>query len=171
VIEYLNAAQHGKRSARKTRLPVQKKTSITTKTLSLSGAAFLLSAALFFSGILDNFELKAFDAFSRKLNPQKPGDKVIILKVDQQSLDALAGQGVTWPWPRQVYAPILTYMSKADAVIMDILYSPTANGSSPKRTWSSSAPCRCPRLPRRFLSGAPSCPSRPSGPPSKALAT
>jgi adenylate cyclase len=130
VIEYLNAAQHGKRSARKTRLPVQKKTSITTKTLSLSGAAFLLSAALFFSGILDNFELKAFDAFSRKLNPQKPGDKVIILKVDQQSLDALAGQGVTWPWPRQVYAPILTYMSKADAVIMDILYTePSSYGT------------------------------------------
>jgi adenylate cyclase len=116
---------------------VQKKTSITTRTLALSAAAFLLSAALFLSGLLDNFELKAFDSFSRRLNPEKPDEKVVILKVDQQSLDALAGQGVTWPWPRQVYAPILTHMSEADAVIMDILYTePSSYGTEDDQMFS-----------------------------------
>jgi adenylate cyclase len=109
---------------------VQKKTSITTRTLALSAAAFLFSTLLFFSGLLHNFELKAFDAFSRRLNPEKPDEKVVILKVDQQSLDALAGQGVTWPWPRQIYAPILAHMSEAEAVIMDILYTePSSYGT------------------------------------------
>jgi adenylate cyclase len=116
---------------------VQKKASITTRTLALSAGAFLLSAALFFSGLLDNFELKAFDAFSRRLNPERPDGKVVILKVDQQSLDALAGQGVTWPWPRQVYAPILTHMSEADAIIMDILYTePSSYGTEDDQMFS-----------------------------------
>ena len=30
---------------------------------------------------------------------------------------------INWPWPRQIYAPIIEYLSEADAVFIDILYT------------------------------------------------
>jgi adenylate cyclase len=75
------------------------------------------------TGALENFELKAFDLYSRYLNPQVAPENIIIVRVDQRSLDDLNKQGVTWPWPRQIYAPILEYMSEAKAVFVDILFT------------------------------------------------
>ncbi|HEY7535042.1 MAG TPA: adenylate/guanylate cyclase domain-containing protein, partial [Thermodesulfobacteriota bacterium] len=43
--------------------------------------------------------------------------------VDQESIDALNREGITWPWPRQIYAPIVEYLSEADAVFIDILFT------------------------------------------------
>jgi adenylate cyclase len=107
-----------------------RKASILRKTLVLAAVSFALSAALFFSGALEMFELKAFDAMSRKLNPHGPGEEIVIVKVDQRSIEALSAEGVNWPWPRQVYAPMLRQMSEADAVIIDILYTePSSYGS------------------------------------------
>jgi adenylate cyclase len=69
------------------------------------------------------FEFKAYDLFSRYLNPVRPSDNIIIVQVDQQSIDSLSREGITWPWPRQVYAPIIEYVSQAKAVFMDVLFS------------------------------------------------
>jgi adenylate cyclase len=109
---------------------LDRKASIGKKTAALTVLSFLVSSALFLSGAIEGFELKAFDGLSRLLNPPGPGEGVVIVKVDQKSLDALSGQGVNWPWPRQVYAPMLKYMSGADAVIMDVLYTePSSYGT------------------------------------------
>ena len=78
---------------------------------------------MFITGILSQFELKAFDAFSRLLNPSDSDEKVTMVEVDQRSLDALSEQGINWPWPRQIYAPIIEYLSEAEAVFIDILYT------------------------------------------------
>ena len=45
------------------------------------------------------------------------------MELDQQSIDALSEQGISWPWPRQMYAPIVEHLSEADAVFMDILFT------------------------------------------------
>jgi hypothetical protein len=45
------------------------------------------------------------------------------VQVDQSSLDSLAAEGVTWPWPRQVYAPLFERLAMADAVFVDIIFS------------------------------------------------
>ena len=47
----------------------------------------------------------------------------MIVQVDQESIDALSKEGITWPWPRQIYAPIVEYLSQAEAVFIDILYT------------------------------------------------
>jgi len=73
--------------------------------------------------LLSSFELKAYDAFSRYLNPVGTSGNVVIVQVDQQSIDALSEQSITWPWPRQIYAPIIEYLSEADAVFIDILFT------------------------------------------------
>jgi len=78
---------------------------------------------VFLSGILGVFELKAYDRFSRYLNPPGASDNIVIVQVDQQSIDELSKEGITWPWPRQIYAPIVEYLSQADAVFMDILFT------------------------------------------------
>ncbi len=93
------------------------------KVALLSVLAFGISALLFLSGLLDTFELKAYDYMSRHLNPRSASDQVVIVAIDQKSISALAGQGISWPWPRQVYAPLLEHLSEADAVFMDLLFT------------------------------------------------
>jgi adenylate cyclase len=79
--------------------------------------------AMFMTGILSQFELKTFDAFSRLLNASDSDEEVIMVEVDQRSLDALSEQSINWPWPRQIYAPIIEYLSEAEAIFIDILYT------------------------------------------------
>ncbi len=89
----------------------------------LAGVSFLISLFIFFSEVLRVFEYKVYDIFSRHLNPLRVSEKICIIQVDQQSLDALSKQGITWPWPRQIYAPVIEYLSEAEAVFVDILFT------------------------------------------------
>jgi adenylate cyclase len=90
----------------------------------------LLISALTLTPIFSNFELKAYDLLSRMLNPKKGSEKIVIVQVDQASLDSLASESVTWPWPRQIYAPLFERLSEADAVFVDIIFSePSSYGN------------------------------------------
>lgn len=91
------------------------------KTLTISSVSFAFSLILFLSGVLTSFEYKAYDLFSRQLNPAESSGDVVIVQIDQRSIDALRDQSVNWPWPRQVHAPIFEYLSQADAVFFDVL--------------------------------------------------
>jgi adenylate cyclase len=91
------------------------------KWLVISTVSFALSLVLYLSGLLAGFEFKAYDLFSRSLNPRTSAGDIVIVAVDQRSIDVLSGQAVTWPWPRQMYAPIFGYLSQADAVFFDVL--------------------------------------------------
>ncbi len=46
-----------------------------------------------------------------------------MIHVDQATIDELNQQGITWPWPRQIYAPIIDYISEAKAIFIDILFT------------------------------------------------
>ncbi|TAN39239.1 MAG: adenylate/guanylate cyclase domain-containing protein [Nitrospirae bacterium] len=99
------------------------------KVLALAGLSLLLSYLFVQTTILRSFEQKAFDQFSRHFNPDTAPDDIILVAVDQQSIDGLAKELVYWPWPRQVYAPLVEHLSKADAVFIDILFTePSASG-------------------------------------------
>jgi adenylate cyclase len=93
------------------------------KTILLTLLSSGVVIAMFMTGILRQFELKTFDAFSRFLNPSDSDEEVIMIEVDQRSLDALSEQSINWPWPRQIYAPIIEYLSEAEAIFIDILYT------------------------------------------------
>lgn len=92
------------------------------KTLLIGLVAFLLSL-LTLTPTLSPFELKAFDLCSRLLNPAVTSDNIVMVVVDQPSLEALAAEGVTWPWPRQIYAPVIEYLAQAEAVYFDVLFT------------------------------------------------
>jgi adenylate cyclase len=93
------------------------------KIILLTLSSFVISLVLFLSNVLNFFELKAFDQFSRLLNPAKSSAPIVIVQIDQQSIDALSGQSINWPWPREMYVPILEYLSEADAVFIDIFFT------------------------------------------------
>jgi len=96
---------------------------IQQKVIPLAISSFVISLLIFLSNALGAFELKAYDLFSRYLNPARSSDDIVIVQVDQPSIDALSKEDITWPWPRQIYAPIVEYLSEADAVFMDILFT------------------------------------------------
>ncbi len=103
--------------------PFRHKETFLKKVSILIVISFSISLLLYFSNILYFFELKSFDIFSRVLNPVKAPEDIIIIRIDQESIDALSKEGVNWPWPRQIYAPIIEHLSEASAVFIDLLYS------------------------------------------------
>lgn len=93
-----------------------------TAIIWVSLVSFLLSL-IFITPLFSSFELKAYDLLSRHFNPAQGSTDIMIVQIDQPSLDALAAEGVTWPWPRQIYAPIFEKLARADAVFVDIIFS------------------------------------------------
>lgn len=89
----------------------------------LSLLTFTFSVIIFLSGILNPFELKFYDLLTRYVSPAKKYDNICLVYIDQTSIDALSRQGITWPWPRQIYAPVIDYLSEADAIFLDIVFT------------------------------------------------
>lgn len=97
-------------------------TTYLRKTLILWAICCTLSLLAFGVEALDPFEWKAFDRYSRLLNPASAPDNLVIVEIDQQSIEAASQQFVYWPWPRQTYADVLDHLSEADAVFIDLLF-------------------------------------------------
>ena len=90
--------------------------------------AFVL--ALYAGGLLELYELKTYDQLCR-WNAAPTPDEIVQVVVDQGSLEAGRRQGINWPWPRQMYAPIVQFCTRAGAraVAFDVLYTePSAYG-------------------------------------------
>jgi adenylate cyclase len=94
--------------------------------------ALLLSWILSSSGALEPYSLKTLDLLFRIVPLPPASPDVVLITVAQPDLDFFKERGITWPWPRQIYAPILDFCrrAKARAVIMDILFTePSSYGA------------------------------------------
>ena len=93
--------------------------------LGLILAALALSLVLDLSGAIQPYRLKTLDALFRRVPLPAASPEVVVVTVDQPDLDFFKNQGVTWPWPRQLYAPLIDYCrwAGAKAVIFDILFT------------------------------------------------
>ncbi len=64
--------------------------------------------------------------------PSTATEQVKLILLDQYSLDwGSKEMGLSWPWPREVYGPLLDYLKRngAKAVVFDVLYTePSAYG-------------------------------------------
>ncbi|HNF13660.1 MAG TPA: adenylate/guanylate cyclase domain-containing protein [Leptospiraceae bacterium] len=99
--------------------------------LTFGGGLFLLS--LIVVGILDLFgglikiEDSLIDIRHRMVNPNhKFTDKVIVLDIDEQSLETYKAEPLfgRWPWRRAIYGPILKYIAAGGAklILFDIMF-------------------------------------------------
>jgi adenylate cyclase len=72
----------------------------------------------------NTLELKSLDFFQKYNAPiEDPG--VVVVEVDQESLTVLSEQGIRWPWPRQIYTPLIEVWVRGGAkgIIFDIIFS------------------------------------------------
>lgn len=91
--------------------------------LFVSIIAFVFSSSVFFSGVLKGFELKFYDILQKYFNTSKKFENICMVYIDQGSIEELSKQSINWPWPRQIYAPVLEYLSHAEAVFLDLLFT------------------------------------------------
>ena len=96
-------------------------------------ACTLLIAAIWFLGFLDIFEAKTWDLRQRIMaGTDLPSDEIAVILLDQDSLDwGKEENGLPWPWPREVYAFIVSFCERSGATVLsfDVLYlEPSAYG-------------------------------------------
>ncbi len=106
--------------------------SSTLKRGILIGAIiFFLTSILYLSGLFKAWEWKTWDWRLQALADSSDVSKdILLILIDQKSLDVYAEeQGLSWPWPREMYAYLLEYCSRAGAkaVGFDLIFSETSS--------------------------------------------
>ncbi len=104
------------------------------QSVAVGGGAACLALALWLAGALDRFESVSWGwRASFYASRRAPCGAVKVVLIDQASLDwgASPERGWSWPWPREVYVPLLELLRRGGArvVAMDLLFSePSAYG-------------------------------------------
>lgn len=90
-------------------------------------AAFAVAVAAHWSGALRTLEWKSWDLrLSLWSDPARADKDIVILLIDQYSLDFFEKeQGLSWPWPRQLYSAVVDFLKLggARAVFFDLVLS------------------------------------------------
>jgi adenylate cyclase len=106
----------------KTKSPVRKK---ALRGLAVGLTVFALTFLLGLLNVFRPLEWKSWDARVQLLaDPSRADADIVLLAVDQSSLDIYEKeQGLGWPWPRQIYAPLLDFLKAggAKAVFFDLM--------------------------------------------------
>jgi len=106
----------------RTKSPARKK---ALRGLAVGLAVFALTSLLGLLGVFRQLEWKSWDARLQLLaDPSRADADIVLLAVDQYSLDVFEKeQGLGWPWPRQIYAPVLGFLKAggARAVFFDLM--------------------------------------------------
>ncbi|UCE17108.1 MAG: adenylate/guanylate cyclase domain-containing protein [Gemmatimonadota bacterium] len=92
------------------------------------GLCVTLAIVLFHStGLFEPFELKTLDwRFKVLASPEKASDDIVIVAVDQKSLDYYEEmESLPWPWPRGLYEAVIEFVNRggAQVVLFDILFT------------------------------------------------
>ncbi len=90
-------------------------------------AAAAVAAALWLPHALDIFEYRTWDMRARLLErPGKATSQVVTIMVDDKSLAwGKDVNGLSWPWPRQLYGIVADFCRQggAKALVFDVLYT------------------------------------------------
>ena len=87
----------------------------------------MLTLILWTSGLIDTWEAKSWDwRVGIMAKPGKATNNIRLILLDQNSLDwAKETNGLTWPWPREIYGAIVNFCKRngAKAVAFDVLFT------------------------------------------------
>ena len=85
----------------------------------VSAVGFGLAALFQIAGVLEVAELKLLDVrFLSGYRAEREDNSVVLAAIDQSSLTYFQKQGQSWPWPREFYAALVRYLTKAGARII-----------------------------------------------------
>jgi len=93
---------------------------------SLCLLALLLLPTLHLSQALSGLNNAHLDWLTRqRAAQQSPDPRLLLVDIDDLSLQVLAGEAGKWPWPRSVHAELLDYLQQQQplAVAFDVLFS------------------------------------------------
>lgn len=83
----------------------------------------MLAAGLCTSPLLRAVESKLYDLRIRLMPRVSVGQDVIVVAIDDESLESMEPFVGSWPWPRWVYALLLDYCSSGSVIGVDLLLS------------------------------------------------
>lgn len=90
-------------------------------------AGIVFSLLLWFSGFLSGIEADTFDLrVNLFASPTATTESIIFVRLDQESLDhILEITGISWPWPRQLYAAIINNCKRRGALAIgfDVIFT------------------------------------------------
>ncbi len=87
-------------------------------------ALAVTALALWFAGALDRVDTALADAMLRRhAQSRQPPADIVIVAIDQKSLEALNEDAGKWPWPRAIHAELIEGLEawKPKAVVFDLL--------------------------------------------------
>jgi len=108
----------------------------------ITAVALGLTLGLGAAGGLEPYSLKTLDILFRVVPLPPASPQVVLVTVDQPDLDFFKEQGINWPWPRQLYGPLIAFCKRggARAVIFDLLYTePSVYGPDDDREMAKAA--------------------------------
>jgi adenylate cyclase len=88
--------------------------------------AVLGALELFAFHVLQPLENRLLDAFVRSQAAQlKPDPDIVLVDIDEKSLNGMKDEAGSWPWPRSVYADLVEGLAaqKPRAIIFDIMFT------------------------------------------------
>jgi adenylate cyclase len=99
--------------------------------LVVAAIVFALTFILYVAHFFDVWEWKTWDLRLRLFSDStKASDNIVLFLVDQNSLDVYEEhQGISWPWPREMYSYIIEYCmaAGAKAVFIDFIFSESSS--------------------------------------------
>jgi len=105
----------------------------------LAGA--VIAALMMMAGWLDTWEARTWDWRVRSMAEPGPATAdIVLILLDQNSLDwAQKENGLSWPWPREIYGAIVDFCRRngARSLAIDVLYTePSAYGVEDDRSFA-----------------------------------
>jgi adenylate cyclase len=95
--------------------------------IALGLMAFAIALAALSLRVAEPLEWKSWDLRLRLFaDPSRASPDIVIFLIDQYSLDVYERQqGLSWPWPRQLYSAVVDYLrtGRAKAVFFDLVFS------------------------------------------------
>ncbi len=93
----------------------------------MGAAVFILTLVLFYLNVFKPLEWKSWDLRLKMFSdPSQSSKDIVLFLIDQESLDVYEKeQGLSWPWPRQIYSAVIRYCMQggAKAVFFDLIFS------------------------------------------------
>jgi adenylate cyclase len=89
-------------------------------------ALVLATLALWAAGTLDRVDHAVGDALlARHADSRTPPDEIVLVAIDQHSLEQLKGIAGPWPWPRSIHGELLDGLARfrPQAVAFDVLFN------------------------------------------------
>lgn len=95
--------------------------------LAVGFVVFILTLIFHSFHLFRTLEWKSWDLRLRLFSsPSRASQDIILIMIDQESLDVYEKeQGLSWPWPRQIYSAVIRYciQAKVKALVFDLTFS------------------------------------------------